>query len=412
MNPNDELKRLQRAIDAWSCRRNERPLVQWLRKEIDASGALMHVDLCDWLLALEMILQVEPIDGVWPTAWLAPLSQLIDAVFWYSRPDGTTATVFPVRDKTSSFRWAALLGSNACRDARVKKMIKSVLATIENGGATRSTPGWPADRHALSILRPDGADFVAIDHRKPGATCQFEVFGAGVSWLGPQWSVDTQSAPVTRSKPTSWFSEPSAVLAEWSNRAADARIARCALALRGRSLALVAALVDNPADENAVYTMTVSLPDGVVATAVEGSRSTRLSRPGKRSTAQVLPIALPSLPYPTERGELTAADGALVLKQSSQGKRCWLPLLISWSAARNRRPLEWRVLSVSEKSKNVSSDRAFAARVSWGRGESYVIYHSLARPASRAFLGYQTSARMLVGLFHSNGSVEPLIQID
>lgn len=158
--------------------------------------------------------------------------------------------------------------------------------------------------------------------------------------------------------------------------------------------------------------MTLSLPDGIVASAVEASRSKRLSREGKRTTVQILPIALPSLPYQSDRGELTTANGSLVLEQSSQGKRCWLPLLVSWSAQRNRRPLQWRVLSVSEKSKNVPSSRAFAARVSWGRDESYVIYRSLGKPAARAFLGYQTSARLFIGLFRPDGSVEPLIQVD
>jgi hypothetical protein len=54
----------------------------------------------------------------------------------------------------------------------------------------------------------------------------------------------------------------------------------------------------------------------------------------------------------------------------------------------------------------------FAVRVAWGSAESLVIYRSLARPALRALLGHQTSARFLVGLFSKDGRVEPIIKVD
>ena len=51
-------------------------------------------------------------------------------------------------------------------------------------------------------------------------------------------------------------------------------------------------------------------------------------------------------------------------------------------------------------------------RVSWGRDETYVIYRSLAQARSRAFLGHQTTARFLVGLFKRDGAVEPIMRVD
>jgi hypothetical protein len=85
---------------------------------------------------------------------------------------------------------------------------------------------------------------------------------------------------------------------------------------------------------------------------------------------------------------------------------------VSWDSRRHRKDLHWRVLSVSEKSRNVAADRAFAARVSWGQDETFVIYYSLASPAPRAFLGHQTSARFLVGRFTKDGVVEPILKVD
>ena len=55
---------------------------------------------------------------------------------------------------------------------------------------------------------------------------------------------------------------------------------------------------------------------------------------------------------------------------------------------------------------------AFAARIRWGRDVTLVVYRSLARPALRSFLGHQTHARFLVGLFNREGVVEPIVKIE
>jgi hypothetical protein len=60
----------------------------------------------------------------------------------------------------------------------------------------------------------------------------------------------------------------------------------------------------------------------------------------------------------------------------------------------------------------VPDEKAVAIRVSWGRDEHLVIYRSLVKPATRAFLGHQTTARFLVGLFNKEGEVAPLLRVD
>jgi hypothetical protein len=127
---------------------------------------------------------------------------------------------------------------------------------------------------------------------------------------------------------------------------------------------------------------------------------------------QVLPIGLPCLDYPTDRGRFQVQGRELVLTQSSPGRRCWLPVLVSWDPVRHRKTLRWRVLTVSERARAARADRAFAARVSWGRDETYVIYRSLGPPAPRAFLGHQTRARFLLGQFTSEGDVKPILSVE
>jgi hypothetical protein len=113
-----------------------------------------------------------------------------------------------------------------------------------------------------------------------------------------------------------------------------------------------------------------------------------------------------------ERGTFTREGRELRLCQPYAGRRCWLPVLASWDPLRNRQAIHWRVLTVGERSRVCPPDCAFAARVSWGRRESLLIYRSLAPPALRSVLGHQTRARLLVALFTSDGTVTPIVSLD
>jgi hypothetical protein len=155
--------------------------------------------------------------------------------------------------------------------------------------------------------------------------------------------------------------------------------------------------------------LSIDIAPGVSAAAVEESRAIRLK--ASRSSALVLPLGLPALPYPTDRGSFTVDDRRLVLRQAKDAKRAWLPLVVSWDADRNRRPVRWRVLTVSEKMKECPPGIGFAVRLSFGREETFVIYRSLGRPGLRAFLGHHTRDRLLVGLFNKDGDVEPLVNV-
>jgi hypothetical protein len=276
-------------------------------------------------------------------------------------------------------------------------------------------PAWEASKKVLSVLRDQGkdtGDFLALDHRVSGPSCGFELFGAGRSWLGPSWEIEGGAGASTQAKPGLRIAVSGSEVAEWSFRAGDARVTQTAVLLGGRRIALLSTLFEARAALPASMGVRVSLPDPIAAAPLVDRRGFRLKGPGDRQTALVIPIGLPALQYDTARGAFLATDGALVLNHAPAGRRVWLPLLVSWDSARTRRELSWRVLTVSERSKAVRPGRAFAARVSWGRQESYVISRSLAAPASRAFLGYRTTARFLIGMFTPDGNVTPILKID
>ena len=74
--------------------------------------------------------------------------------------------------------------------------------------------------------------------------------------------------------------------------------------------------------------------------------------------------------------------------------------------------MSWRILTVSERSRAVPPGRAFAARVSWGRDETYVVYRSLGPPCARAFLGHQTRCGVLLAQFTGDGTLKPIFAVD
>ncbi len=193
----------------------------------------------------------------------------------------------------------------------------------------------------------------------------------------------------------------------------SARVTRSALLLRGRRLALLSVLAERREPSWDVGPeLRLAMPSTVAVGPIKSSRALVLTEPGRRGAAHAVPLALPCRPYPTERGSLRAADRMLILGQAPAGRRCWLPLLVSWDNDRHRKTLDWRVLTVSERSRPVPPDRAFAARVSWGRQETYVIYRSLGPPARRAFLGHQTAARFLVAEFTEDGDLKPILTVE
>jgi hypothetical protein len=262
------------------------------------------------------------------------------------------------------------------------------------------------------MLRADWSsvgDLLAVDHRENGSTSRLELRGLGRTWLGPAWNSGLGQVPTGAAKRTLWVTNPSADLAEWSFRVGPYRVVRTALLLRGRRLALLADQLEGGEPDAA---MRIELANGVEAAPLTENRGLALTTARKRSAARVFPIGLPCAAYATDRGAFRNVDGSLVLSQRNEGGRCWLPLLVSWEPARNRRPVNWRLLTVTEKSRICPAERAVAARISWGRDETLVIYRSLARPAIRAFLGHQTRARFLVALFDREGNVEPIVKID
>ena len=410
------LGRFHEALNQWVSRNNRQPLTRWLAQEVDSRGSLARLAIPDWHLCLDAIREARRSAGRLPAEWDDALARLIIAALRFSRPDGSPAGDFEAgrgyRPPEKSLRdW--LIATEGTETAKYLHAWQSSRKRDLN--FSPEAPAWDVARGVLSVLRDEASgngDFVAIDHRVSGPSCRFELFGSGRSWLGPSWAIGGEAGLATRATPGSRISVAGAEIAEWSYRLGTKKVTQTILLLAGRRIALLSALFEAQGPLPGSHIVRLELPPSIVAAPLRGCRGFRLTGSKRRDSAQVLPIALPSLSYDTERGSFLAEGDQLVLSQTPAGRRCWLPLLVSWDSARNRKTTTWRVLTVTERSKAVPHGRAFAARVSWGRHESYVIYRSLAPPASRAFLGYRTHARFLIGLFTPDGNVTPIVKID
>jgi hypothetical protein len=410
------LEALAGAVATWVEKRDGRKLSRWLNRELGADGVPVRLDVMGWRRCLGLLAEARRDAGGWPPGCEERIAGLVLMGLRFARPDGSPAMQLggAGRDVPD---WVPADWADWYRGTDLGRVLHWWFGakSRRNETAPPPLPTWSAADRVLAVLRPDWTttgDFLALDHRGAGSPCRFELFGNGRTWLGPEWG-EGVSGPASRPRPSRRLHGGAADLIEWTYRVGQVRVTRSALLLRGRRLALFSVLVEAPEPDPGIQpTLRLAMPPTVAAGPLPGSRALVLAESGRRGAAQAVPIALPCRPYPTDRGSLQAHDGVLALRQAPAGRRCWLPLLVSWDADRHRKTLEWRVLTITERYRPVPADRAFAARVSWGRNETYVIYRSLGPPARRTFLGHQTAARLLVADFTEDGDLKPILTVE
>ncbi len=417
INEDRVLARLERAAGAWVARGDAGPLQSWLGRELDGQGIPRRLGPeIGWVILRQLAAAWRAREEDWPAELDARVEGLAKVAVAFLR--GDSSLVFgpeqgePERADLLRF-WADRLADPELELAAGR------LTASRKGSRSRRTsappPSFAAERGPLAVFRSGvagpadpGGNLLAIDHLDHPNVCRLELNGRGGRWLGPSWDPGVASASIGRSRMRTCTTGPQVDLLEWTFRVGDARVVRTAALLRQSQLALIADEVQGPGSEAG---MRVELASGVMTAPIPERRGLSLNHAG--GSARVWPIGLPCVDYPTERGSLTVEGGALQLRQAKPGRRCWLPLVVSWDPVHNRRAAFWRVLTVSERSRTCPPGVAFAARLGWGPGrDGLVFYRSLTRPAIRAFLGHQTSARFLIGLFTATGEVVPLVRLD
>jgi hypothetical protein len=410
--------RLGRAVEQGLRERKWDRLDRWLERELDDDGVPVRLSIARWAECLALLAQAKCDRPAWPRTTDQKVRFWARALLRFSRTDGTPAGHFDAADgdgRLAAGRLELLL--RAYPRSRETRVIAWWLGLLDEVHAPPPLPAWSSGRHPLAVLRASWqkhGDLLVVDQRGKTTTARCELIGGGTSWLGPDWRLVQAAGSTPAPGSVHWVSNSQADCLEWSYRCGGLRATRTALLLRGQQLALLSEQVDREQRAADAYEIRIGLPPSVTSEPVPDRRGLFLHASGSRSLAQVLPIALPALPYETDKGRLAVAgdEHVLSLRLQAKGRRCWLPLLVSWDPLRKRKTVSWRVLTVSEESRVCAPDVAFAVRVSWGRKDTLVIYRSLAAPKRRAFLGHQTGSRLLVGRFTSEGVVEPIFSLD
>ena len=406
---------LDRAIDAWVLKGDASVLERWLDSELESDGAPIRLSIPEWTDCLGKLVEARRRRAGWKKKLDQRVIAFVRSLLRFSRADGTSTTQFGSVEHASRARVNLRSFARAYPRTGESRVIDWWLSLPDPPHVPPPLPAWSSQRHVLAVLRAGWQkkdDVAILDQRNGDPSTAFELIGSGISWLGSDWRLAGSTASAARARPGCWVSNSVVDLAEWSYRVSGLQLTRSMVLLRGLRLAILGEQVDGRALSQAPLVTRVALPPGVKAESITGSRGLLLRSSGSRSTAQVLPVALPALPYETDRGHFRVHDDGLELSVSPKGRRCWLPIVVSWDAQRNRKRLSWRILTVSEDSRVCPADVAFAVRVSWGREDTLVVYRSLGAPAPRAFLGHQTKALFHVGKFTREGAVEPLLSVD
>ena len=337
-------------------------------------------------------------------------SRWLQAILRFSRTDGSV--IFGPTGRSSE-RLRAL-------DAQASKMGDPSLTTLLgrwlpkglSSKANVSPPPLPSDSRPdrpLAILRADWtprSEYLAVDHRLVGPNTLFEFAAKGEVWLGPSWTSTSVGQNCRQPRPTSWTANAYAESLEWSLTSGKATLSRVVTLLRGRSMAVLGQQVEGPGLANEIR---LSLPLGVDALSIPGSRSLQLSRGPGKPAIRLHPIGLLDRDRPTVAGSIAIEGREIVIRQESAGKQSWLPVLLTWG----KPPTGWRPLTVACRSKVVRLDQASAVRVAWGvREPGLVIYRSLGPPELRSFLGHQTSASYVIGSFTRAGDLATILKVN
>lgn len=386
-------------------------LGRWLDRELEQEGTPCRLPVGEWSLCLTLLAEARQALGArWSPALDARIEGFFLATLRFMRTEGSM--VFGPPGVADSTQQALKSWADHLSEPGFKTVVDWWFPGPQSRHAPPPLPASARTDYPLATLRADwskSGDLMAIDHRQRGPGTRFEFIGQGRTWLGPTWIYGPdRHATAGRAQPTHWVSNYSVDLAEWSFRLGPLKVVRTALLFRGRRLALIADQVEG---KPTLCETRVGLRDGVEVVPSEQNRSLALTMGSRVASPRLIPLGLSYRSTGTERGIFEHDGNEIVLRQPIEGKRGWLPLLISWESGRNRKTLVWKSLTVSEGPKICGAETAVAYRVAWGRDESLVIYRSLDRPVPRSFLGHKTVVRFLIGLFTKEGNLEPILTV-
>jgi hypothetical protein len=253
----------------------------------------------------------------------------------------------------------------------------------------------------------------------PGDSCRVELScGKDVLWSG-QWAFDVRidgvpAVPTSQWDELCWVSDSDADYLELEiELSGGVRVQRHFMLARDDRFLLIGDAVLGTRPAAMQYRGSLPLCSGV--TFRETSPAHQGVLMGRKPRAMVLPLAL------QEQSGDQCSGGGLEIRQSANAQALYAPLFLDLDRPRFKGATNGRAsgrgihfsrrLTVAESWTVQPADVAVGYRVAIGK-KQWLIYRSLARPASRSVLGHNLKTEMLVARFDRKGEVETLIEIE
>jgi hypothetical protein len=181
------------------------------------------------------------------------------------------------------------------------------------------------------------------------------------------------------------------------------------LLAREENFAFLADAVLGEREATLSYTSSLPLAASVELKAEPETHEGWLSAGSKQHLA--LPLALPEWRSDRPLGTLSQAEGRLSLTtHPRRGRNLFQPLLIPLSGSRRNCEYTWRPITVAENLVIQPPDAAAAYRVQIG-DRQWVVYRALTR-GNRTFLGRNLTSELFVGIFHRNGEMDAIMEVE
>ncbi len=130
-----------------------------------------------------------------------------------------------------------------------------------------------------------------------------------------------------------------------------------------------------------------------------------------RTRVRVLPVSLPQYVAHASAGRAEIVGEALQMSAETSQAGLTSAIMLEWSAARRKWPVDWSLLSVAEEGKKLDSSEAFGSRVRIGDSQ-FMFFRSLTKATlPRSVMGHHTPYESVIAEFDA-GQFKPLVNVE
>lgn len=414
----------------------------WLKRELDLAGR-PHAR---WIGALEEILATLATaalgselcgEVLWDEQDAERLRNLAESVLALGSPGqfaflGAPASIVQAIQGLGVYDWndsplLVLQGWAAAGERRGKRE-----GTV-HGTWSLPDESWQSDDSLWAAMRSDWispADACRVLHheRLPQLDIVLRDIAAIAGDWGLSWSVNNEPVPLKKGwKCECWFSDDEVDYLELtqefdseegepaSNGERDSRwqgtlIVRQVIFAKQDQCLVLTDSIRTPLDGEVEYESVLPVVGDFEW--AQDSMTRECALMSKRLRVRVVPLGLPQQRVAFGVGGITFENNAIKLRQTGQRTAMYVPLVLEWSPARKRQPVDWTRLTVAEEGRKVTANEAAGFRVRVG-DDQWFLYHELkVGRMPKSVMGVHTLNETVFSRFTREGTIRDLLLVE